>query len=120
MRSVRSYTGSMKLRANAVTSGPAPSGEPASNGGFGSYSIVSWVSRAALSAKLRQERQSDDHSHCLRCDDANDGPKGPSADAPQPVEHDHEHRQHWKREQSRDEEWLRNDLCHTRARAQKK
>jgi hypothetical protein len=26
----------MKLRAKAVTSGPAASGEPASNGGFGS------------------------------------------------------------------------------------
>ncbi len=38
-------------------------------------------------------------SNCLGCAYANDAAKGPSdADAPQPVQHGHEHRQHWKRE----------------------
>ncbi len=51
---------------------------------------------------------------CLRCADANDAPKGPpDADAPEPVQHRHEHRQHRKGEKVRDAERRRKYACLT-------
>jgi hypothetical protein len=61
------------------------------------------------------------YSGCLVRDDASDSTITPSdADAPQPVQHSREDQQHRKHEERRLEEWLRKELCHARARPQKK